>query len=426
MIGNFLLIAIPLLIVDLVLIAARASAQNSDYARLANLGEEHGISLDRALALVRRGPVVADSLSLALFLIRFAIAAFALNTSWQSIALTRPLPDLLAILGLVAFALWLSEYLIERRVRPDPEQWMLRLAPVASFLAIFLSPILALPVAFSNRANGDETHSQTVTEDEIKTMVDTGEREGVLEQDERQMIFSIFQFGDTLAREIMVPRIDMFALDVNTPISEAAVAILESGFSRVPVYEENVDNILGLLYTKDMLKVWQEGSEYKTLKQLLRPANFIPESKKVDELLADMQAERIHIAIVADEYGGVAGLVTLEDIVEEIVGEIRDEYDQGEEALFQKISDTEFRFHGRMDLDDVNQMLDVSLSTAEADTLGGLIYNHLGRVPRPNEELEIGGLSMSVEQITGRRIRRVHVVKEESRKSGEENGDNAK
>jgi len=412
MLTSFLLIVIPLLILDLALIGARASVQNADYARLANLGEERGVSLDRALTLVKRGPAVADSLSLTLTIIRFSIAAYVLSAFWDSITLSDPLPSLLLILAIVGILLWLIEFLVERRVRNDAEQWMLRLAPLARFLAALLTPILALPVALSRRANGDEPKALTVTEDEIKTMVDTGEKEGVLELDERKMIFSIFQFGDTLAREIMIPRIDMFSLDVTTPISEAAEAVLKSGYSRVPVYEENIDNIQGLLYTKDMLKVWQEGSEYKKLRQLLRPANFIPESKKVDELLAEMQAERIHIAIVADEYGGVAGLVTLEDIVEEIVGEIRDEYDQGEEALFQKINENEFLFHGRIDLDDVNQMLDVSLKTEEADTLGGLIYNQLGRVPRPNEQLTLGTLSMKIEQITGRRIRSVRVLKE--------------
>jgi CBS domain containing-hemolysin-like protein len=412
MLASFLIIVIPLLILDLALIGARASVQNADYARLANLGEERGVSLDRALTLVKSGPAVADSLSLTLTVIRFSIAAYVLSAFWDSITLSDPLPSLLIMLAIVGILLWLIEFLVERRVRNDAEQWMLRLAPLARFLAALLTPILALPVALSRRANGDEPKALTVTEDEIKTMVDTGEKEGVLELDERKMIFSIFQFGDTLAREIMIPRIDMFALDVTTPISEAAEAVLKSGYSRVPVYEENIDNIQGLLYTKDMLKVWQEGSEYKKLRQLLRPANFIPESKKVDELLAEMQAERIHIAIVADEYGGVAGLVTLEDIVEEIVGEIRDEYDQGEEALFQKINENEFLFHGRIDLDDVNQMLDVSLKTEEADTLGGLIYNQLGRVPRPNEQLTLGTLSMKIEQITGRRIRSVRVLKE--------------
>ena len=405
MLSALLTFAIPLFILDLFITATRASVQKADYARLSSLSEEKGVRLDRALELVKRGAIVSDSLSLALMLIRFTIAGLILN----NLKFANPASEqnVIALLIALAIVLWLSEFLIERRVRRAPEAWMLRLAPIARFLALLLSPILALPVAISKRANGDEPKTIGVTEDEIKTLLDTGEKEGVLEQDERQMIFSIFQFGDTLAREIMVPRIDMFALDVDTPINKAAAAVLESGYSRVPVYEDKIDNILGLLYTKDMLKVWLEGSQYKSLRDLLRPANFIPESKKVDDLLAEMQAEHIHIAIVADEYGGVAGLVTLEDIVEEIVGEIQDEYDQGEEALFQKINDHEYIFLGRIDLDDVNEMLGVSLPTEEADTLGGFIYNHLGRVPKASESLQVNGLTLNIEQISGRRIQKV-------------------
>lgn len=409
MLSAILYLVIPFLIIDLLITATRASVQNADYGRLSSLGEEKGIRLNRALDLVRQKAITSDSLSLALMLIRFSIAAVILDNRAALLGSTNTQSFLLLLLT-IAIVLWLSEFLVERRVRQEPEAWMLRLAPIARFLALILSPILALPIAISKRTNGDEPKSVRVTEDEIKTLLDTGEKEGVLEQDERQMIFSIFQFGDTLAREIMVPRIDIFALDVNTPINEAAEAVLKSGYSRVPVYEEKIDNILGLLYTKDMLKVWLEGSQYKSLRDLLRPANFIPESKKVDDLLSEMQDEHIHIAIVADEYGGVAGLVTLEDIVEEIVGEIRDEYDQGEEALFQKLSDNEYLFHGRIDLDDVNDMLGISLDTKEADTLGGYIYNHLGRVPKTNERVLVDGLSLQIEQITGRRIRRVRAI----------------
>jgi CBS domain containing-hemolysin-like protein len=422
--NSILFSILGLLLIDSIIIAARASVQNADYGRLATLGEEKGLKLDRALELVKRRNIVSDSLSLALMLIRFSIAALILSSTLADLSQRNP-QNLFSALIFTAFLLWLSEFLIERRIRREPESWMLRLAPIVRFLALILSPILALPVALSKRANGDELPSTTVTEDEIKTMVATGEKEGVLEQDERQMIYSIFQFGDTLAREIMIPRIDMFALDVNTPIDEAAEAVLKSGYSRVPVYEEKIDNILGLLYTKDMLKVWQDQSKYKSLRDLLRPANFIPESKKVDDLLAEMQAEHIHIAIVADEYGGIAGLVTLEDIVEEIVGEIRDEYDQGEESLFQKISDQEYVFHGRIDLDDFNQMLAVSLNTSEADTLGGYIYNQLGRVPRAGESIQLSEVSLKIEQINGRRIRKVRVLKNKvaTKKVEEENSD---
>lgn len=413
---------ILLYLLDLLISATRAGVLNARYARLAALSEE-GLEVDRALNLIKQRVRLADSLRLSLTLLRFSMGALALSLLWTSDTSPSTQNILIVLLG-SALVIWLGEFLMEHRVRTDPETWALRLTPLARFITAVFSPILALPSALSRRTNGEQT-LVTITEEELKTLVDASQREGVLEQDERKMIFSIFQFGDTLAREIMVPRIDMFALEANTPIKDAAEAVLESGYSRVPVYRENIDNIIGLLYTKDMLKAWQEGSQYKELRDLLRPANFIPESKKVDELLAEMQAQRIHIAIVADEYGGVAGLVTLEDIVEEIVGEIRDEYDQGEEALYHKVSDNEYLMHGRLDMDDFNDLLDVSLDTQEADTVGGYITNQLGRVPRAGDTLEEDGVRLKVEQVNARRIRKVRAQRLEIPQANQEVGGDA-
>ena len=172
-----------------------------------------------------------------------------------------------------------------------------------------------------------------MTEDTFKTLVDIGQQNGTIEQEESKMIQSIFQLGDTLTREIMVPRIDVQALDINTPMDEAVDLLISSGFSRVPVYDETIDRVLGLLYAKDLLKIWREGNKHGDIQRnLLREPYFVPEAKKIDELLTEMQSQRFHMAVVVDEYGGIAGLVTLEDIVEEVLGEIQDEYDQGEEA----------------------------------------------------------------------------------------------
>jgi CBS domain containing-hemolysin-like protein len=239
------------------------------------------------------------------------------------------------------------------------------------------------------------------------TLVDAGQEEGVLEQGERKMIVSIFRLGDTLAREIMVPRIDLQALDANTPLPQAVDALLDSGYSRVPVYQDTVDNILGLLYSKDLLRIWREGNQLGSLIDLLRPAYFVPEAKKVDELLAEMQNQRIHLAIVVDEYGGVAGLVTLEDIVEEIVGEIHDEYDKAEEMLFQMVNESEYVFLGRIDLDDFNEIMESALPNDEADTLAGFIYSRIGRVPVGGENVQVDDLQLTVEHVSGRRIRKV-------------------
>jgi CBS domain containing-hemolysin-like protein len=177
------------------------------------------------------------------------------------------------------------------------------------------------------------------------------------------------------------------------------------------VYEDTVDNILGLLYARDLLRVWREGGQINSLRELLRPACFVPEAKKVDELLTEMQSDRIHMAIVVDEYGGVAGLLTLEDIVEEIVGEIQDEFDQSEELPYVPVGENEYICLGRIDLDDFNELLGSHLPIDEADTLGGFIYNQLGRAPSTGEKLTIDNILLTVEQVTGRRIRKVRATK---------------
>jgi putative hemolysin len=250
-----------------------------------------------------------------------------------------------------------------------------------------------------------------VTEDELKSMVDAGHEGGVLEQEERQMIYSIFDLGDTLAREIMVPRIYVTALDISVPLTEAIGTLVQSGHSRVPVYEDSIDKIKGLLYAKDLLRVWRDGGEIASVRSLLRPAYLVPEAKKVKDMLAEMQAGRVHMAIVVDEYGGVAGLVTMEDIVEEIVGEIRDEYDQSEELPFVQVGDGEYLFQGRIDLERVNEMMSSHLPTDESETLGGYIYGQVGRVPVNGEILRVDNLLLTVEQVSGHRIRKVRAKK---------------
>jgi putative hemolysin len=184
-------------------------------------------------------------------------------------------------------------------------------------------------------------------------------------------------------------------------------ALLQAGHSRAPVYEESVDNTLGLLYAKDLLRAWREDHLPISIRELLRPVYFVPEAKKVDDLLAEMQSQRIHMAIIVDEFGGVAGLVTLEDIVEEVLGEIQDEYDQGEEAPYQKQADGSYLFQGRVELDDFNEIMDADLSSEEADTLGGYIYHHLGGVPALGDVVKSGKMVLTVAMVTGRRIRKV-------------------
>ncbi|MDH5506911.1 MAG: hemolysin family protein [Anaerolineae bacterium] len=396
-----------LLALNLLVTAVRSGLLNTHYASLLALQNEPGDKVTRTIDLVNQRARLRSSLRLIQSVLRLLIAGIVLD--WVAAWLGGAVQNQTAawILLFTAILIWFSEFVVERFIMRHPETWAIRLTPLASIFVGVVSPLLALPFRLFGMSTSGADQLVTVTEDELKSLVDASQREGVIEQEEHKMISSIFQFGDTIAREIMVPRIDMLTLDVHTPLGEAADAVLDSGYSRVPVYEEQIDNIVGLLYTKDMLKVWRAGNEVASLRSLLRPANFIPETKKVDDLLAEMQAAHIHIAIVVDEYGGVAGLVTLEDIVEEIFGEIQDEYDEGEELPYQKIQDGEYVFRGRIDLDDLNTLMNSHLDTDEADTLGGLIYNRLGRVPKIGESFQEDNLLLTIEQVTSRRIRKV-------------------
>jgi CBS domain containing-hemolysin-like protein len=394
-----------LVIFDLLVIACRASYLQTNQARLLAFRAQFEQKVNRANSLLQVLQRLRASLNLALVIARFLLAWLVL---W--VALLRPVryPELMALLVLLTSALllfWL-EWSIERGVSSDPEKWALRLVGFARFWMAVVSPLL-LPLAFSGEKQTNPESPGAVTEDELMNLVDAGQEEGLFEQGERQMIHSIIDLRDTLAREIMVPRIDMLALDVHTPLDAAVDALLKSGYSRVPVFDETVDRTLGLLYAKDLLRVWRQGEQLHELRGLLRPVHFIPEAKRVDELMAEMQAQRIHMSIVVDEYGGVAGLVTLEDIVEEILGEIQDEYDQAEEAPYQKTADQEYIFLGRVDIDDFNEVMGSQLSKDEADTLGGFIYQELGRVPNVGDSVQQKTLMLTVEQVSGRRIRKV-------------------
>jgi CBS domain containing-hemolysin-like protein len=272
-----------------------------------------------------------------------------------------------------------------------------------------LSPLAWLILKIGRRIANAPSGRQypLVTEEEIMTLVNAGQEGGVIHSVERSMIFSIFRLRDTLAREVMVPRIDVLGFEDSTSLKQATDTLLRTGYSRAPVFKESIDNIIGLIYVKDLLGAWRQGIEDKTVADLARNAYFVPEAKRVDELLSEMQAKRIQMAVVVDEYGGTAGLVTFEDIVEEIVGEVRDEYDVAEELPFQELEDGRYIFSGGIDLDDVNQLAGSDLPKDTSETLGGFIYGHLGRVPQPGERMEAGGLELIVEQVVGRRIRKV-------------------
>ena len=258
-----------------------------------------------------------------------------------------------------------------------------------------------------------------ITEEEIRTLVDIGEEEGIIEEEEKEMIQNVFGLSETVAREVMVPRVDIAALDVNSSLEEVIDTINMSGHSRIPVYEETIDNIVGIIYAKDLLK-FLDKKTIPPLKSIMRPPYYIPETKPVDELFREMRNQKVHMAVIIDEYGGTAGLVTVEDILEELVGEIMDEYDINEESMVKKISPYEVIIDGKLNLEELNELLGIELPIEETDTIAGFIYDHISHIPKAGEEFEYDGIKIRVEEVRGRRITKVRVKKLES--GGESEG----
>ncbi len=301
-----------------------------------------------------------------------------------------------------ALAVRYTEPLALALIRPMQLMSML-LSPFVRF-AIVLSNFLSIPLGGQKRES-----ASLVTEEEIKTMVDAGEEEGLIEIEEKEMILSVLDFGDTVARQVMVPRIDMMALDVNTPFDVALDQIIGAGHSRVPVYRSTVDEIIGILYAKDMLKSLR-NEQKPPLEQILRKVYFTPESKRVSELLQELQKTRVHVSIVVDEFGGTAGLVTIEDILEEIVGEIQDEFDAEEPESMPLPNGQGYILDASMNIEDAAEVLNVSLLEGESDTLGGFIYDQLGKVPVNGEVVKWNGLIFEVLSVSDRRILKVKVT----------------
>jgi putative hemolysin len=287
------------------------------------------------------------------------------------------------------------------------ERTALAISPLLSFVTRFwpLRVLSGLFIGFANIVLPGKgmRHGPFTTEADILTMADVAAQEDTIETEERELIHSIFQFGDTVVREVMLPRTDMVAVEADATVDEAIATAIAAGKSRLPAYEDTYDDIVGLVFLKDLVARTAEGQGAEPVRESLRPAHVVPESKRVAELLREMQTEKFHMAIVVDEYGGTAGLVTMEDLLEEIVGEITDEYDVAEPVV-EKLANGVLRVPGRTPIDEVNELLDADLPQEEWDTVGGLVFNTLGHVPIEGECLRVDGLEFCAERVQGRRI----------------------
>ena len=292
--------------------------------------------------------------------------------------------------------------------------YALRVAPVVSAITSFMRPGLRLMSGFArlvSRGRGS-VRGPFVTEEELKLLVTVGEEEGIIEEEEREMIHGVIELGDMTVREAMIPRIDIDAVEVHQPLSEVIDLILKQGRTRIPVYEETIDHIVGVAHVKDLVRYnlnRRGGEERKNgdLRKVMRKPYFVTENKNLSEFLHDMQESRIHMAIVIDEHGQTAGIITIEDIIEEIVGPIRDEYDhlEEEEVVFAAPGDA--LLDARISLDDANDELGLQLDAEDVDSLGGFMYSQLGAVPKVGQQVEVEGVTLKVESMRGQRIGKI-------------------
>jgi putative hemolysin len=404
------------LLITAVATAAQASLVYINRNRLRNL-VERGLPRDQAILKVFDEPT-------AIFTTVLVLGTVGIVGTVVSAILLALEPELLWPWGALAVAaiallVLLLVQIVARTVAVAKAEAtaILLLRPLRAF-GMILGPLL-LPLRALERGGlrllGHEraTEPSAVAQQELRLLVESVEDSAALEQDEREMIHGIFEMSQRPVREVMVPRVDMVAEACDASVGQVLDRIVASGYSRIPIYQDNPDNVVGIVYAKDILGHLREGTLDDPVAPIARPPYFVPDTKKVDELLHDLQRERVHMAIVVDEYGGTAGILTIEDLIEEIVGEIRDEYDVHEEQPLEQVSESEAVVDARTPLRDVNEALDLHLNVDEFDTLGGLVYHELGKVPADGDEIRVNGGLVRVLSTQGRRIKKLRVTRVE-------------
>lgn len=371
-------------------------------AEYADENEEAG---NRRLKLTQQ--IIATGILFSLALVANNSLILPLQAQLESVWL----PYVIVLLPLAMLALILGEVAPASIGATHAERFAPTLRLLVIPLVLLMRPLAWLVYRVSQviaAVFGGREVSNSITEEELLTLLDAGQS---FEEDERKMIHSVLELDETTVTEIMVPRIDMVAVEKNTSIADARQVFLESGHSRLPVYEENIDHVVGVCYVKDLLEVWHNGNTVvKSVEKIMRPAHFVPEAMTADQLLREFKLKKVHIAIVVEDYGGTGGLVTLENLLEEIVGDIQDEYDEGETEDIVQVTENAYRIDAGVTLDDINDALDVELSDEDVDTLGGFIFSQLERVPEPGEVIETEEVELRVDKVEGRRIREVYVT----------------
>jgi putative hemolysin len=424
-----ILVLVFLTLLEGFFVAAEIALVSVRRSRIDQLVEENNPAARRVRRLIDDpGRFLAVS-QLGLTLIGFFASAFAavslvdnLATLLESLGVQTATAESAALITvtiiLALFTIVFAELIPKAIALGAPERFALILSRPIDVLARLLGPVVSILNGITRwvaRSMGVEmNHEAAISAEELRLIVERGGEQGVLEAEEEQMINAVIELGERRVHEVMIPRVAMAALPDDATLEQSIDLVVDVGHSRIPVYHDSIDEIVGILYAKDLLPYLKpDAGPRAALRKLLRPPVLVPESMTVDDLLHEFQRRKVHIAIVLDEYGGTAGLVTIEDLLEEIVGEIQDEYDV-EEPMVDRLSDHEARVDGRADVDELLELFDLDLKLEdeeEYDTVGGLIYHRVGGVPQPGDVVEVDGLRLTVESTDGRRVGKVLVAR---------------
>jgi putative hemolysin len=438
-----LLVILILALVQAVFVAAEIAILTIRRSRVEQLIDEG----QRGAKLVRR---LADEPARPLAVIQIAVTFVGfLSSAYGAVNLPARLESVLSgvpvlrdyaagtalvieTILLAAFFIVFGELIPKTLALAHTDRFALALAVPVDLLGRLLRPVVwllsGITRVITRGLGANVSQRAMISTDELKLIAERAGQDGVLEAEEEQMINAVIELGERRLHEVMVPRTEMTALSVTSSLDDAIDTIIREGHSRIPVYDGTIDQVCGILYAKDLLPFLKGEDKRPNLRTLLRAPLFVPESMSIDDLLHKLQGRKVHLAIVLDEYGGTAGMVTIEDLLEEIVGEIQDEYDQ-EEPLIVRISDHEARVDGRAAVEDLGEALEVDLSVledaAEYDTVGGLVYHRIGGVPRPGDvvELEEHAIVLTVESIAGHRVGKVLAIRQRPQDGSEEPAD---
>ncbi len=427
MLGTDILVILLLILVNGFFVAAEIAFVSVRRTRLDELAEAGDRRAKRAQRLMRdpgRFLAVIQVAITFLGALASAVAAVSIVTfvaePLRGIALLADQADTIALLLVTSVvsvvSIVLGELIPKGFALANPDRIALAVSGPITLFAKIVSPLVGVLVALTKLISKpfgiDPTRTPELSAAEIRLIVEQGSQQGVLEAEEEQMISAVMSLSDSKLHEVMVPRIDIVAIDQDASFDDAVTLVLTEGHSRTPLYKESVDHIVGILYAKDLLRIIAAGGPRPRLRDIMRPALFVPESQSVDDLLHELQRRRVHMAIVLDEYGGTAGLVTIEDLLEEIVGEIQDEFDE-EEPMKVLVRDGEAILDGRADIDQLGELVDPPLELEddeEYDTVGGFVYHRIGRVPVVGDRVAVAPFAISVIKVIGRRVGKVRVT----------------